>query len=405
MPLRVARVWHEIGVLGLGEMIEPSRQRLLVDPSPAPPPDEAELRAWASGQSVFVSSVITGMTDERQGSVQGIAAVGALPVLFEDFGGMDDDPEDAYLGQVASSDIYLGILGQRYGKPLKSGYSATQAEYDEAMRRGLRSSIWNLNGELDGRQRDFLDEVRVFHTTGSYNSPGDLAERVERRLRVIAAESIAPWVKVGNSILRATAIQDDGHQITVTARIRDNTVATSLEALRPGTSSGRNSETRITWPGGTTPVRIASVNSETTSSRSRNITIVGNRVPEDESNRFGMTYEGRSPEDLTELAIRIALLGEPNPLGTMSFLAAAENPLLAIANLRLSEDSFEQIAQLLVTEELIGERGAGHITQFRVGPQHRGHRRLRLGWMPVRRYQNQDPVEHVIEGDTPGNQT
>jgi hypothetical protein len=384
-------------------MLEQPPKPLLIDLSPAPPPDEAEVRAWATGQFVFVSSVMTGMTDERKACAQGIAAVGAVPVLFEDFGGMDDDPEEAYLAQVASSDIYMGILGQRYGKLLKSGYSATHAEYDEAMRRGLRSSIWNWDGELDGRQRDFLEEVRVFHTTGSYSSPDDLAQRIERRLRVLAAESIAPWVKVGNSIFRATSVQDDGRQITVMARIRDNTVAMSLEARRPGNSYGRNSETRITWPGGTTPVRITTVTSETTSSQSRTITIVGNRVPENRSNHLEVSYEGRSPEDLTELAMRIALLGDPNPLGTMSFLAAAENPLLAIADLRVPEDSFEQISQLLIGEELIGRRGAGHITQFRLGPQHLGHRRLRLGWVPVRRYQNQDPVEHVIEGDTPGN--
>ena len=316
---------------------------------------------------------------------------------------MDDDPEDAYLGQVASSDIYLGILGQRYGKPLNSGYSATHAEYDEATRRGLRSSIWNSDGDLDGPQQDFLDAVRVFHTTGIYSSPDDLARRIERRLRVIAAESIAPWVKVGNAIFRATSVQDDGRQITVNARIRDNTVATNLEARRPGNSYGRNSETRITWPAGTSPVRIASVTSETTSSQSRTITVVGIRAPENRSNHLEVTYEGRSPEDLTELAMRVALLGESNPLGTMSFLAAAENPLLAIANLRLSEDSFEQIALLSIIEELIGRRGAEQITQFRLGPQHLGRRRLRLAWMPVRRYQNQDPVEHVIEGDTSEN--
>jgi hypothetical protein len=115
-----------------------------------------------------------------------------------------------------------------------------------------------------------------------------------------------------------------------------------------------------------------------------------------------VTYDGHSPEDLTELAMRIALLGDPNPLGTMAFLTAVENPLLSLADLRVPEDSFEQISKLLISEELIGRRGAGHITQFRLGPQHLGHRRLRLGWMPARRYQNLDPVEHVIEGNTPG---
>ncbi len=143
-------------------MLEQPPNPPLIDLSPAPAPDEAEVRAWATRQYVFVSSVMTGMTDERRACAQGVAAVGARPVLFEDFGGMDDDPEEAYLAQVASSDIYVGILGQRYGKPLKSGYSATHAEYDEAMRRGLRSSIWNWDGELDGRQHDFLEEVRVF---------------------------------------------------------------------------------------------------------------------------------------------------------------------------------------------------------------------------------------------------
>ena len=36
----------------------------------------------------------------------------------------------------------------------------------------------------------------------------------------------------------------------------DNAVAASLEGRRPDMSYGRNSETRITWPGGTSLVRI-----------------------------------------------------------------------------------------------------------------------------------------------------
>lgn len=101
---------------------------LLVDLSQAPAPDENDVKAWAAAQSVFVSSVMGGMTAERQAVVAGVRQFGSRPIWFEDFGGMDDDPEDAYVGQVASSTIYLGILGRRYGTPLKSGYSATQAE-------------------------------------------------------------------------------------------------------------------------------------------------------------------------------------------------------------------------------------------------------------------------------------
>ena len=103
-------------------------EQFLVDLAPAPPPTDTEVRAWAAEQRVFVSSVMGGMRAEREAAVRAISNVGARPVWFEGFGGMDDDPGDAYTAQIASSDIYLGILGSRYGKPLKTGYSATHAE-------------------------------------------------------------------------------------------------------------------------------------------------------------------------------------------------------------------------------------------------------------------------------------
>lgn len=190
------------------------------------------------------------MEAERAAVGEAAERLGASAQLFERFGGRDDDPEDAYLGAVAASDIYVGLLGPRYGKPLKTGYSATHAEYDEAVRRGLRISMWSAAGDLDGRQRDFLDAVRVFHTTGSYGSPEDLGATVERRLREIAAETLSPWVKVGNAVFRATKVNDDGASIVISARIRDNAVTASLEARRPTHSFGRNTDTRMTWPGG-----------------------------------------------------------------------------------------------------------------------------------------------------------
>ncbi|MGH8980003.1 MAG: DUF4062 domain-containing protein [Acidimicrobiales bacterium] len=374
-------------------------EQLLVDLAPAPPVAETEVQAWAADQHVFVSSVMAGMTAEREAAVGVIASVGAHPVWFEAFGGMDDDPEDAYTAQVASSDIYLGILGGRYGKPLKTGYSATHAEYNEATNRGLRISVWTTSAEQDGRQRDFLDEVRVFHTTGTYSSPDDLAGRVERRLRAIAADALAPWVKVGPAVFRASSIHDDGKTLTVVARVRDHTVTASLLSRRPDASFGRNSDTRITWAGGTSPARVKTVVSETTSSRSTKVTVTAERTAENRSNLIDMGMNGKSPEDLTELAARIVLFGEPNPLDLMSFMVDGTNPLEALATVSLPEDSVESVARLLVTEFLVGERGADHITSFQLGPQRAGRRRLRLAWEPRRRYTNVKPVERSIDGE------
>lgn len=373
---------------------------LLVDLTPAPPLDDATVRAWAGAKTVFVSSVIVGMKAERAAVGEAAERLGAVAQLFERFGGRDDDPEDAYLGAVAASDIYVGLLGPRYGKPLKTGYSATHAEYDEAVRRGLRISVWSAAGDLDGRQRDFLDAVRVFHTTGSYASPEDLGAKVERRLREIAAETLSPWVKVGNAVFRATKVNDDGASIVISAGIRDNTVTASLEARRPSHSFGRNTDTRMTWPGGTSRVRVTGVHVEVGAGRARTVTVTGERIGDDRSSSFDMSVEGRNPDELTELAMRVALLGEPNPLGTMGFMLKADKPLPSLAGLGLSEDAVAQVAELLVTELLVGERGVDHLTTFRLGPAHFGIRQLLLGWMPRRRAVNVQPVERRIEGPT-----
>lgn len=60
---------------------------------------------------------------------------------FEEFGGRDADPEEAYLAEVEGSDIYVGILGKRFGKPLKSRFSPTHAEYRHAEQHALRMAV------------------------------------------------------------------------------------------------------------------------------------------------------------------------------------------------------------------------------------------------------------------------
>jgi Domain of unknown function (DUF4062) len=165
---------------------------LVVNPTPPTPLGDADLGAWAAGHTVFISSVMGGMEAERSAVVAAAERVGVPVIRFEDFGGRDDDAESAYLSGVRSSDIYIGVLGERYGRPLPSGYSATHAEYTEALAQGLRISLWSTTGDMDGRQRDFLEELQVFHTTGSYSSPDELGKRVEVQLRTLAAETESP---------------------------------------------------------------------------------------------------------------------------------------------------------------------------------------------------------------------
>lgn len=372
----------------------------MVDLSLAPVPDENDVKEWAAAQSVFISSVMEGMTPERQAVVAGISNFGSRPIWFEDFGGMDDDPENAYLGQVASSTLYLGILGLRYGTPLKSGYSATHAEYNEAERRGHRMSVWVKEGDLDGPQRDFLNAVRVFHTTGMYSSPEELGARVTARLRVMAGEALAPWVKVGHVIYRAQSVDEDGSHITITGQIRDAAVANALASMRPSNSMGRNSTVRITWPGGTAPARVAVVSSATASALAHRVTITADIVSDDgRPSPLRVATNGYTADELVEVALRCALLGESNPLGSMAFMASAANPLPRLEGLGFSEDAFAQVARLLVTEEIEGHMRAGRTTTFDLSPSRKFKRQLRLGWLPEQVYTNVRPEPFLIEGE------
>lgn len=373
---------------------------ILIDESSAEPLPEAEIRAWARDQRAFISSVMQGMVAERSCVAAAIEDLGAQAVWFEQFGGRDDDPESAYLAEVASSDVYIGLLGERYGKPLPSGFSATHAEYRAALDHGLRTSVWVSDGELVGPQRDFVEEIRVFRTTGSYSSPEDLAANVSRRLKELAADASSPWVKVGPVIFRSSHVEDDGSTITVEARVRNAEVLAALESMRPDGIWGRSHESVVTWAGRTAPVRVEEVRTETRAGRGARVTLVAQRNsgPPTGSMVDG-SMEGRSPEDLTELALRVALFDEPNPLGLMGFMAEIGNPFEILDEVRLSADAVEPVVALLFTEELVGGQRAERITRLQVGPLHRGRRRVELEWAPRQRSSNVIPDRRRIEGE------
>ena len=318
--------------------------------------------------------------------------------MFELLGGRGDHAETAYLTGVQSSDIYVGVLGARYGTPDRTGYAPTHAEYNEAIKSGLRISVWATTAEMDGRQRDFLHEVRTFHTTGRYSSPDELREALKRRLTEVAAAENSPWCKVGHVLFRACRYSDNGTQVLVEASIRDDDIVAELERLRPGDWHGRQ-QSRITCARRTHEVEINSVVVEATAGRSRRVRIEATKARESSTGMrlIDVSYADHSPEDLTELALRVALFGEPNHLGLMAFMAEMDNPIPAIAQIGLDEDSFAGAAEVLLVESLVGSGRAGRITALQIGPAHSGLP-LRLEWEAPRRFSNVAPERRRIEG-------
>jgi Domain of unknown function (DUF4062) len=340
-----------------------------------------ELRTWAESQSVFISSVMAELATERRALASMIEGLGATPVLFEDFGGRDEGAQEAFLSGVARSDIYLGVVADRYGAMTPTGRSATHQEYREAVRLDKRISVWvrDESANRQGDARDFVEEVRVFHTTGSFTDTDDLVRRVRARLVEIAAEDLAPWVKLGVVVFRADRVTDHGTQVQVEATVRDPAVAEALAALR--SDQWRRAE-QVAFNDHITSrrVRVEGVTATRTARSSQGFIIelaVDGQPP---SSLMRMTVNGLGPDDVVERGLRCHLLGEPLPaqLDRMEFLAPAVS-LDPVDD--LPPEVAGSVAQLLLVEALVGQ---GHATRVsvRLGPGRRGAQRIRVEWQP-----------------------
>jgi hypothetical protein len=202
-----------------------------------------ELRPWAEGHCAFISSEMSQLGSERAVLAAALRDLGMSVVVFEDLGGRDEDAVSAYLDGVARSDIYIGVIADRYGQMQSSGRSPTHEEYLYAEQNGKRISFWVSEDDVErqGNARDFVQEVQAFHTTGRYTDPEDLARRVVERMAEMAAEDESPWVKVGEAVFRAEVIRDLGDRFEIEAEIRDPGVVHISRACGPtsGTATPR----------------------------------------------------------------------------------------------------------------------------------------------------------------------
>jgi Domain of unknown function (DUF4062) len=114
---------------------------------------------------IFVSSVSSELDVERRALKNGIDKLGEIYVGMECFG---SDPRSASVFDAAAvrdSDLYVGLLGDRFGSPEKvSGKSFTELEYETARGRGIPTLVYFnrafLTGSEDPRQATFKQRVR-----------------------------------------------------------------------------------------------------------------------------------------------------------------------------------------------------------------------------------------------------
>ena len=83
---------------------------------------------------IFISSTYTDLKEERQAAVEAILSAGHIPAGMELFSAGDESQMTVIKRWIDESDIYLLILGGRYGSiEPKSGKSYTHLEFEYAL--------------------------------------------------------------------------------------------------------------------------------------------------------------------------------------------------------------------------------------------------------------------------------
>lgn len=121
---------------------------------------------------VFVSSTQADLLEERQEAVETILKAGHIPAGMEHFAADNDSSLDVIKEWIDESDVYMVIVGFRYGSiEPKSGKSFTQVEYEYAVSTGkpvfavLMTDKWRI-----AKQKGAEDPASVIERV----HPGDL---------------------------------------------------------------------------------------------------------------------------------------------------------------------------------------------------------------------------------------
>jgi hypothetical protein len=252
-----------------------------------------------------------------------------------------------------------------------------------------------------GHAADFAQEVQAFHTTGQFTDADDLSGRLLHRLAEIAADDEAPWVKIGEVLVRASRIRDEGTAVVVTAEVREPAIAHALEGMRPDEFQ-RGQPVPIVTARRAGEGRVTAVVTETQTVSVHEVELAADVGWADgRPDSMEASFSGFSPGDQTEIGLRAGLLGEALPAQldrSFGSMIDTHDPLAELDGLGLPPAEEESVARLLVVERLLGRRRASRLTHFALGPPHLGERRLELEYADPQRYTNEAPQTRRIEG-------
>lgn len=195
---------------------------------------------------VFISSTFLDLKEERKKVWESLEKFDVAVKGMEQFGARKTTPLATCISEVEQSDIYVGIIGMRYGsEEPSSGKSYSQLEYEKAVEKNKEILIYLIDEENSNVtpnliQYDKIQKLNIFkailkekHTVDTFSNPQDLITKLQRKFK----ELLTPKV---------TAVIDDEYDNT--KKILD------LFFLVPAAYSGREIKLKVKFSGQPQPV-------------------------------------------------------------------------------------------------------------------------------------------------------
>jgi Domain of unknown function (DUF4062) len=133
---------------------------------------------------IFISSTIVDMPSERKAALKAVEKVGGFPLMSEyTIEAQSTDSLTACLEKVKESDIYVLILGGRYGWQPDSKESITELEYQTALACKIPILVFNTSYPKEQLQKQFESKVESSFFRKSVSDAFELQTEMEKALQ------------------------------------------------------------------------------------------------------------------------------------------------------------------------------------------------------------------------------
>jgi hypothetical protein len=137
-----------------------------------------------SQPKIFISSTIVDLPNERKAALKAVEKVGGFPVMSEfTIEAQSMDSLTTCLSKVRESDIYILILGGRYGWQPDKKESITELEYQTALDCKLPILVFNTTYPKELLQKQFEGTVESSYFRKTVQDAFELQDEMEKSLK------------------------------------------------------------------------------------------------------------------------------------------------------------------------------------------------------------------------------